>query len=459
MKYYITTLLLLLGVLGNAQITSYEEMGLQLSQDHNQQGTARSMAMKTAFGALGGDLSSSAINPAGGAVAANSKSAFTLGTSTHNIVSTYHNNTVENNTTSFKLNQAGVFFVFKDDIELSNDWKKIVLGVNLQKTNNLKYDWSVEGVGDPTWVQDPVDASVLYTHVDSQKYNNYSSGGINRVNFTAAAQYTNQFYFGLAVNTHIIEQTEESEYNEIAHDGSGNTVDAYQSFWLETEGSGISLSAGVIVKPIQNIRLGLSYTSPTWYEIEEQSNLFLEDESDTEIGYYNLIYSNDPEPYENNDSKIIDYQYNLRTPGKVTGSVAYVFGKKGLISADVSRKDFSCIKLKTAREFEAENTNIATSLKETYQVALGTEWRVKKLSLRAGYSYEQTPYVYAIDTDNISGYAFGLGYNFGSFSLDMAYDYNTHTDYKSFYEGGGVVLSTERELSNSRIVTSLNFVF
>jgi hypothetical protein len=47
------------------------------------------------------------------------------------------------------------------------------------------------------------------------------------------------------------------------------------------------------------------------------------------------------EAYSNSDIITIFEPYKLKTPGKWTGSVAYVFNKSGLISIDFGIKDYS----------------------------------------------------------------------------------------------------------------------
>ncbi len=51
----------------HAQVLGYVDFGV-LTSDENLQSSARSMAMKNAFCALGGDVSATMLNPASGAV-------------------------------------------------------------------------------------------------------------------------------------------------------------------------------------------------------------------------------------------------------------------------------------------------------------------------------------------------------------------------------------------------------
>ncbi len=448
---------LLFSIITNAQVLGYGDLGILLSSENNTQGTARSMAMKNAFGALGGDLSSFSINPAGTAIASNPLASITLGYGQQDISSDFYGNTIDNSNSNIDLAQLGAIIIFKNDANATG-WHKFVMGINLNKINNFNKGWKAKGVAIPTWVNDPIDENISYTHVTSQEFENETSGSHTTLNYSLAAKYEDFLSVGIAINTYSLEYSEVSHLQEYANDNNDNTVDAYQRFWQETEGGGVSLAAGIIVKPTQNIRLGLSYISPVWYNLNEASNMFYEDDDDTEIGYYEVTYSNDPEPYHNNKNKMLSYEYNLRTPSKLTGSLAYVFGKKGLISADLTSKNYKNIKLSPSNEFSVENDAFNDNLVSTLKFNLGTEWRVKDISLRAGYSFEETPYLNAIDTDNISGYALGAGYHFGNYKIDVAYDYNENTDYFDFYPNFNIN-GAELSKSDARFVTTLSFMF
>ena len=74
-KTFITILLTMAGAVGYAQ-NAYDGL---LFSENNYEGTARSVAMGNAFTALGGDLGSITINPAGSAVAGYSQFTITPG--------------------------------------------------------------------------------------------------------------------------------------------------------------------------------------------------------------------------------------------------------------------------------------------------------------------------------------------------------------------------------------------
>ena len=133
MKKYI--FLLAFGfILSNVQSQDVSD-AMRYSQD-NLSGTARFRAMGGAFGALGGDLSSLNVNPAGSAIFLNNQMGLTL--SKYNVKNNanYFGTTTTDATNSFDLNQAGAVFVFNNNNANSN-WKKVSFGLNYENANNF----------------------------------------------------------------------------------------------------------------------------------------------------------------------------------------------------------------------------------------------------------------------------------------------------------------------------------
>ena len=128
--------------------------------------------------------------------------------------------------------------------------------------------------------------------------------------------------------------------------------------------------------------------------------------------------------------------YNLQSPGKWTGSFACIFGKRGLISIDLSSKNYNNTTYRPKGDFSSTNTYINNNLTCTKEVRLGGEFKIKKVSLRSGYRYEQSPYKDRTTVGDLSGFSGGLGYNFGSTKLDFAYSH-TKRDYdQQFFSQG-----------------------
>ena len=84
----------------------------------NLNGTARYRSMSGAFGALGGDLSSINVNPAGSAVFNNNQLGLTISNYNTKNNSNYFGTQTSDSENSFDLNQAGGVFVFKNKNKL-----------------------------------------------------------------------------------------------------------------------------------------------------------------------------------------------------------------------------------------------------------------------------------------------------------------------------------------------------
>lgn len=445
MKKTLTIFSLFIGLVINAQILNYDEFGILLSQE-NKQGTARTMAMKGAFGALGGDLSAISINPASGAVFMESAATFTLGFNQKDLMSDFYGNQVQNSNSNLNVAQIGGLLVFNNNTQ-EDGLNKIAIALNYGILNNFNNSWVASSTSFPASYFD-------YPNVEFQQYKNITSGKQAELNFSIAAQFNDVLYIGASLNAYNINYIEDSTREEIAYDNEGNYIDSFESFWQEVQGDGLSLGLGAIFKITQGLRLGLSYISPVWYEIHEENNMF-EEYTDDAYGYYDVFYSNDPPAYGNNINKIQAYDYALRTPSKLTGSIAYVFGKQGLISADVTRKNYKGINLNP--NIIQTNEYIDTILKASYKLNFGTEWRIDKISIRGGYSYEQNPYTDAIDSDNLTGIAFGLGYDFGKFTIDIAYDYSEQTDYYNFYPDINFINGSELTKNYDKVIATVAF--
>ena len=79
------------------------------------------------------------------------------------------------------------------------------------------------------------------------------------------------------------------------------------------------------------------------------------------------------------------------------------------------------------------NNDINTNLQETSTIKIGTEWRFDNWSFRGGYSFEESPYKNDIILGDKTGYSVGLGYYFGKFKIDAAYDYTEQQRTEQFY--------------------------
>ncbi len=435
----------------------------------NLQGTARFQGMAGAFGALGGDMSALNINPAGSAVFANSL--FTITGINYNQIneSFYFGSASRPDRNSVDINQLGGVFVFKSG-NSGDPWQKLALAINYDMARNFDNEVfflgnSNQGIDNyflnfaqgvpfgPLLIQDgefieeayldiganlgfgdqqaflgyyggiidPVDetddnntsyvSNAIYNTVD-QEYYRRTNGYNSKLTLNFAGQYQENLYLGASLNFHDVLFDQYTEFTESGYDPSSPISFVNFDNYLRTEGSGFSFSLGAIAKLNENVRVGGSYQSPTWYRLlDDTSQRINSDLADSEISFIDFNVVN-----------LFD-EYRIKTPSKLTGSLAIVFGPQGLLSFDYGYQDMSEAELRPTSDpaFSDENSFIASQLGVVNTYRIGGEYRIKNISLRGGYRFESSPYEDGVTVGDLEAYSLGLGFNFGASRLDLAF--------------------------------------
>jgi len=149
-------------------------------------------------------------------------------------------------------------------------------------------------------------------------------------------------------------------------------------------------------------------------------------------------------------------EYNIKSPSSITLSSALVLGNFGLISLDLESKDFSKTKVKPKGDFLNLNNEISKELQNTLNIRIGSEFKLNKLSLRAGYNSIESPYNNLVD--NSSSISYGFGYDLGSTIINFSHkSLQQNSRYQLF--DSGLVDKASLELNNSISTLSLIFKF
>lgn len=454
-KTFIIAILFAVTFTSFSQSLGYQDLALVFSQN-DENGSARFTSMSGAFGALGGDISSININPAGIAVYKNSVFSGTFNSRNSDITSTYYGNSLTTQDQFFNLSHAGAVLVF--DSAYNSEWSKFAVGFNYRVTKDFNDSFLAQGnSGVATFNEFPLDINtpiIDYSNADEQRFTNNFGGEITELNLGFSSVHQNKLHVGVAFNFYDLNFSQQSTLTEFNSDGNGNELDAY--FYQEnfTTGTGFSANAGFIYKANQNFRFGLAYQTPTWFsEVFETTNIVNNDGyfGDTEISVNNdnVIFDNTSGGYYPSQELI----YRLKTPSKLTASAAFIFGKNGLLSLDYTNKNYQNIKLSND-DFSSENQFFQNELRNTYAINIGTEWRMDRFSVRGGYKFEQSPDILALDSDNLKGYSFGGGYNFGNFKLDFAYSNNNKTGLYNFYPQYNTINGADLNIDNRTITAT-----
>lgn len=500
MKLLATSLMLLLCLSASAQnISDVLRYGTE-----NMQGTARYQAMGGAFGAVGGDLSAIQVNPAASAVFNHGVFGITGTRFGNENNATYFGSSTLNEYRNTDLNQVGAAFVFRNTS--GSEWKKIALAVNYDLVDNYDNEIYVRGnsqqgldtyflsaaqgvpfgdllIRDGELIEeayldigaslgfldqqaflgyyggliDPQDAddnnntsyisNASYNTVSQELYK--STAGYNsKFALNLATQYQDDLYLGANLNFHSVLYDEVRLFDENGYAQDSEIQFSTFDNRLRTEGSGFSFSLGAIARLSDQVRIGGSYQSPTWYRLmDETSQRINSDLADSDIGFIDFNVVN------------LFQEYTVKTPGKVTGSLALVFGKEGLLSFDYGYQDFSEAQLQPVGDpvFADENNFISNTLGGVNSIRLGGEYRIDQLSLRGGYRYESSPYEGGGPVGDLNVYSGGLGYTFGPNRLDLAYSRGERTNELAVIESFNTGAQLDAVFTNISLGYTLSF--
>lgn len=461
---------------------------------NNLTGTARFRGMSGAFGAVGGDLSSINVNPAGSLFFNNNFASASLTSFNNNNKANYFGSRDNENYSTLDLNQAGAVLVFKD-MSGKSKWNKIALALNYDNSNNFDNRFYTSGVNPynsisqyfvnqanniedtnfnyyqyemayETFIIDP-DSSTPNAYISNvSPGGNYyhdiysTSNGYNgKLTLNFASSYDDKLFLGLNLNAYFTDYvltTSLYENNDNLENPSSQPTIRNIIFDNQTSiyGSGFSLNLGAIYKVNKSFRLGASYESPTWYNLDKEliQDLYTYDN-------VNVPTSNDIDIHYMGP-RIIYPTQRLRTPSKITGSATYIFNKKGLISIDLSSKDYSNTMFRNTNDKNLidVNSQLSTELKNSYEIRIGGEYKIKQFSIRGGYRFEESPYKVDVAMGDLTGYSGGIGYNFGESRIDLSYS-NSHRNYNQNLISSGMTDNARiRNVQNNVTFTySINF--
>jgi len=404
---------------GQSELDAYRYSNNDLS------GTARGQAMGGAFGALGGDVTGVAINPAGIGIYRSSEIVANMSLTSPLI----NGNTNQGNNTKFNFNNLsyiGYYPLVKGSMLTLNfgfnynriksfdqrysasrpEMKSSLTDYMVMLTNGIyssSFDEEKDPYGNPNipWLSALAWKGYLINPKNGANSNQYESilhegervsptlevrekGRIESYDFTIGSNISDKFYWGATVSITDLSYVMASYYNENFSEGGGFNLRNY----LETQGSGFQMKVGVIYKPVDALRIGLSYHSPVWYTMTDYFNASLSprdiiDENGNEAGR-----TETPLKYDH-------INYYLRTPGSLTFSLAAVLGTKAILSLDYENKNYSAINLKDNDQYDNKYVNklITEDYKSTSTVRAGVEYRFSpQFSGRLGYAWMQNPY-------------------------------------------------------------------
>ncbi|ASB48136.1 OmpP1/FadL family transporter [Alkalitalea saponilacus] len=290
------------------------------------------------------------------------------------------------------------------------------------------------------------------------------SGSSGEFNIAAGANISHTFYIGASLGIPVFSYTRNMDHFEEVAGGRNNyanfpeQLEGYYEYrwleseqlWLDTEeegffglddytfrerittrATGINLKTGIIYKPINALRIGAAFHTPTFFSVDNEyttriiADQFLIDLSDDEETY--LFYDLD----RFDERRYAENSYNFRTPFKAIGSVSYLFGTRGLISVDYEYTDNTSMQYRSKSSSIADkaavselNNQINNTFRATHNLRFGAEFRpTETVTLRGGFANYQSPYQsnHFRSGDKTQTYSFGVGYRMQNMFVDVAY--------------------------------------
>lgn len=529
----------------------------QISQN-DLKGTARFMSMGGAFGALGADLSALSQNPGGIGVYRSNELGFSVDLDFQSATTNYQGLEFNKKNTKFYLNNIGgvatmrlnnrtfpninIGFTYNKGASFDRSYRGGIGSLKTSLSNYIagiansyeltegdvqsddNYDpynppagsvyvpWSAvlgydsylispEGnPNQPNWQGQFGTGTSGSGHFDVRE-----SGSLDEYNIAIGGNIANVLYWGMnfdivSVNYDIYSLWGENLQNAYVFNPDANRVQQMNADWNLTNlynvnGSGFNYQLGFIVKPIQELRLGVAFHTPTFFNLTEN---FYAEQVDYNYPFKDGNYyatTNDGEPTYN--------KVNFRTPWKVIVSAAGVIGNKAIISMDYEWNSTRNMKYTEANSYgygwddwndwdyysytapspeHVANNQIKVMYRNTNTIRVGAEYRVlPSLSIRAGYSWTSSPITKEakdqltnIPTagtlanfrlDNSTQYVTcGLGYRYKSWYIDAAYVWKHMTsNYQPFAADpanvGATLMNPKVTFNNSQLVLSTGFRF
>lgn len=386
-------------------------------------GSARYNALAGSVGALGGDISTVNVNPAGIGVFIANDLSMTLGIYNNKNTATLAGRSVGYTMDNTDLSNAGGVLTFNVG-DRGTKWKFVNIGVSYTTRSLDNY---VESAANPNIIitSYPLYATPVDYSYRGHAYNRY--GDVSKANFTVGANYDNRWFFGAGLNFHdsFLGQDDAANFQNKLTNAITTFNKQYTSY--EEHSDGFSANIGVIAKLSNEFRVGLAIETPTWWNIDRIYSQYYKDDS-----YYD-VFVEDRE---------------LTTPMKATLSAAFVPNKNFALNVDYIQ---GITKPKYDEYGAAErelNDFFSDSYKNSSEFRVGAEYRLDAFRLRAGYAYQSNSF------DNLSLLAYnddgskskqsfsdllvgerntigaGIGYDFKAFYIDASYQ-NISSKYKS----------------------------
>jgi hypothetical protein len=441
-----------------------------------QNGSARSLAIGGAMGALGGDLTSNFVNPAGIGFYRTNEASLTTGFLMNKSAMGYANKVFDESKNALSIGTIGFAIARQNDynqnksnaysiaITQNANFNNIIRYKGLNNISSLSQVWADEfkasskGINDLELVNPYTVAPALYTYlIDTvrrptdtiiktapeyileakealqQEITKTTKGGLYEIGLSYAGNDGEKFVWGLSVGIPIVNY--ESNTLFVESDTSARTNNYFKSFTyndnFKTSGIGINAKLGIIYRPKEYIRLGIAIHTPSYMSLTDSRQSSLKTELENPVETFEVksdLFTND---------KRGEAKYLQNAPWKAILSASYVFREiedvtkqRGFISADIEyvrhtgTKFSSDAEAPTAEDkayYKQLNSVIKDIYKGNINARVGAEIKFNTIMGRVGFGYYGNPYKDAPVKANKMTLSGGLGYRNKGFFADLTY--------------------------------------
>ena len=299
----------------------------------------------------------------------------------------------------------------------------------------------------------------VYYNATGYDFGRSTTGYIGQYDFNVSGNSNDRFYWGFTVGIYDVHYNGSSLYSESLVDGNTAIGDVAMNDERKITGTGFDVKAGLIFRPAEEspFRIGLYVHTPTWYDLTTRN--------------YTVLNNNTNEAYGSTErgKSRESYDFKFYTPWRFGVSLGHTVGNYLALGATYEYADYTTNDIRvndggevdywgnyyeTSSRDEAMKQNIKNSLKGVHTVKVGMEFKPEKnFAVRLGYNYQSAMYnkngfkdgslesygtYYASTTDytnwkDTHRFTAGVGYNYGKFSFDLAYQYSqTNGDFYPF---------------------------
>ena len=299
----------------------------------------------------------------------------------------------------------------------------------------------------------------VYYNATGYDFGRSTTGYIGQYDFNVSGNSNDRFYWGFTVGIYDVHYNSSSLYSESLVDGGKAIGDVAMNDERKITGTGFDVKAGLIFRPAEEspFRIGLYVHTPTWYDLTTRN--------------YTVLNNNTNEAYGSTErgKSSESYDFKFYTPWRFGVSLGHTVGNYLALGATYEYADYTTNDIRvndggevdywgnyyeTSSRDEAMKQNIKNSLKGVHTVKLGMEFKPEKnFAVHLGYNYQSAMYnkngfkdgslesygtYYASTTDytnwkDTHRFTAGVGYNYGKFSFDLAYQYSqTNGDFYPF---------------------------